>query len=49
MHLLTVKSKEGAVAMVLVTADIQLRRYMEGFCDLLPQPHTKVTAYIGSH
>lgn len=49
VHLLTVKSKVGAVAMVLVTADTQLRRYMEGFCEPLPQPHTKVTAYIGSH
>lgn len=47
--MLTVKSKEGAVAMVLVTADAQLRRYTEGFYEPPPPPHTKVIDYIGSH
>lgn len=36
VHLLTVKSKEDYVAMILVMADTQLRRYMESFCEPLP-------------
>lgn len=56
MHLLTVKGREATFAMVLITADLQLRkRDIEVFCgNPYPYPPTpptpkEVTALIESH